>query len=422
MIYDLTKTTFQKLNTGDVLNIPYSGQAIAATIPAGKYTLEVWGAQGGYRTDSSKGGKGGYSKGTITLQNPQLVYIYSGGSGNSQTASGSSSVLTLGGFNGGGGRYRYYGGGGGSDIRIGTDSLYARVIVAGGGGSDGATSKTGMYGGGTSGGSSTESYGTGGGGGTQTEGGTGGSSNSGSFGMGGNGLYRSSGYGGAGGGGWYGGGGSYPDSSSDDDRGGGGGSGYVYTASNVANYPSGCLLNSNYYLTDTQIIAGNASFTDSDGQTVTGHEGNGYARITATEVFPTVPDAPKNLRVTTKEYFTLSITWNAVESTGYKVYKNGKLVSTQTKTTYTDSTIQPNETHLYEVAAYNSEGESERASLNVNTLYAYVADTVKITSAAISPTTVNTGGSFKISVSVTESVEILYPEWYFSGEIYTGES
>ena len=182
MIYDLTQTTFSELNTGDVLNVPYSGDKISVTLPAGVYTLETWGAQGGYRSSSTYGGKGGYSKGTITLQDPTNVHIYAGGSGNSKTASGNSSVLTEGGFNGGGSRYRYCGGGGATDIRIGTDSLYTRVIVAGGGGSDGATSKTGMYGGGTSGGTATQSYGSGGGGGTQTAGGAGGSNNAGTFG------------------------------------------------------------------------------------------------------------------------------------------------------------------------------------------------------------------------------------------------
>ena len=137
-----------------------------------------------------------------------------------------------------------------------------------------------MYGGGTSGGTATQNYGSGGGGGTQTAGGTGSSNNSGTFGQGGQGLSSSGGYAGAGGGGWYGGGGSYPDGSGDDDRGGGGGSGYVYTSSTASNYPSGCLLNSSYHLTDAQTIAGNTAFTSPTGTNETGHTGNGYIRIT----------------------------------------------------------------------------------------------------------------------------------------------
>lgn len=62
--------------------------------------------------------------------------------------------------------------------------------------------------------------------------------------------------------------------------GGGGGSGYVYTASTASNYPSGCLLNSSYYLTNAQTIAGNQSFpSPTSSSNETGHSGNGYARI-----------------------------------------------------------------------------------------------------------------------------------------------
>ena len=286
--YDLTTTTPSKLNMGDILNCPYSGSVQSITLPKGKYMLECWGAEGGYRSSTTYSGKGGYSIGIITLSEKTPIYLYTGGAGNTGKTSG--------GFNGGGKRQTYNGGGGASDIRIGTDSLYARVIVAGGGGSDGASNKTGMYGGGTTGGSSTQSYGTGGYGGTQT-----GLSISSwittipstslttqagaysGFGFGGNGIYRSNGYGGAGGGGWYGGSGAYPDGSGDDDKGGGGGSGYVYTLSTASNYPSGCLLDSSYYLDNASTTAGNIAFNSPDGASETGHSGNGYIRITVIE-------------------------------------------------------------------------------------------------------------------------------------------
>ena len=51
--YDLTNTipAAKDLVPGDILECPYSGAAISCTLPAGKYNLECWGAQGG---------KGGY--------------------------------------------------------------------------------------------------------------------------------------------------------------------------------------------------------------------------------------------------------------------------------------------------------------------------------------------------------------------------
>lgn len=301
------------IKTGDILNYDYTGSVQTITLPKGIYKLECWGAQGGYRSGATHGGYGGYSVGILTLEADVQLFIYTGGSGNTGGING--------GFNGGASRTTYNGGGGASDIRIGQDSLYARVIVAAGGGSDGASSKTGGYGGGETGGAATDGYGTGGGAGTQTAGGSGDNATSGSFGQGGAGTHRKSGYGGSGGGGWYGGGGCYPDSSGDDDKGGGGGSGYVYTASTASNYPSGCLLNSAYYLTEAQTIAGNTSMPSTTGSTETGHQGDGYVRITVIKTQSL--NMPVNIddvwKDTDSAYINIDGLWKSIESVHTKI-------------------------------------------------------------------------------------------------------
>ena len=256
-----------------ITNFAYTGAVQNyTTVCRGTHTLTVWGAQGG-----NAGGKGGYSTGVVNLNENMKLYIYVGGQG----STGSS-----GGFNGGGttGTTNGGSGGGASDIRIGTDSLYARVIVAGGGGGKGQDNcAAGGVGGGTTGGGSAnqDSCGTQAGGGTQTAGGAKGNysgtsgANTGTFGKGGNasdGQYD----GGGGGGGWYGGG---AGASAYYSNGGGGGSGYVYTSSTASSYPSGCLLNNSYYLTNASTTAGSSSFTGTSGSSETGHSGNGYARI-----------------------------------------------------------------------------------------------------------------------------------------------
>ena len=236
-----------------VTNFDYTGSAQTYTIATpGRYKLEVWGAQGG-TAGSKTGGRGGYSIGTLTISANTTLYVYVGGAGTSDNGTFTSCAVLAGGFNGGGyGRawngtsHNGGGGGGASDIRIGTDSLYARVIVAGGGG---GSSDNGS-------------------------GGVGGSSASYSFGSGQDTPYTG-GEAGGGGGGWYGG-----TAGTAENYPGNGGSCYVYTSSTASSYPSGCLLNSSYYLTDASSLTGSSSFTSPSGSLETGHAGNGYARIT----------------------------------------------------------------------------------------------------------------------------------------------
>ena len=231
-------------------NYDYSKEV---SLVPGTYTLEVWGAQGGSAADIGEsggtGGKGGYSKGDITLLETTTLYLKKGGASYFNDTIPSD----VGGFNGGGDSCLYdafnSGGGGASDIRIGTDSLYARVIVAGGGGGSMGSTDGGVGGGTTGSGISP---------GTQS------GSTGGSFGSG---FSCSSTDDAGGGGGWYGGGANS------------GGSGYVYTASTASNYPSGCLLNSTYYLTNAETYSGNQTFTDFNGSTVTGHSGEGSVRV-----------------------------------------------------------------------------------------------------------------------------------------------
>lgn len=399
------------MTAGDILDYAYTGAAQRVVLPPGRYRLECWGAQGGYRSNAAYGGKGGYSVGELTLSEETTLYVQVGGSGNTGK--------TAGGYNGGGKRSTYNGGGGGTDIRVGKDDLYARVIAAGGGGSDGASSKAGMYGGGESGGTNTANYGTGGGGGTQTAGGAGGSGNSGTFGAGGEGLSRSSGYGGAGGGGWYGGGGAYPDSSGDDDRGGGGGSGFVWTG---ANAPTGYLLGSEYHLANASTTAGSVSFTGPTGTAETGHSGDGYARITVLEVFPQGPEVPTGFRQTAKDYFSLGLAWDAAaDAAGYRLYRDGALLATLTGTSYTDSAVEPGESYRYSLIAYNADGESDPAELTASTLDGFAFRTITFSDAAFSVNPCDINAKTVLSLSAAETVLILEPEAWYSGDLYSGE-
>ena len=278
----------------------YTGSVQEVTLPAGKWKLEVWGAQGGDGIDNlaNAGGRGGYSFGSINLTTSTNLYVYVGGQGtNSESATG-------GGFNGGGNTgvsnnigETPGGGGGASDIRIGTDSLYARVIVAGGGGGAGIGAANRTYTGGAGGGFSgikgthiNNEYGDRlSNPGTQVSGGSLSSSNTtnatvGQFGIGGRGA-DGNGAGAGAGGGWYGGGGAGYGNA----MGGAaaGGSGWIYTVDDFDVWQNGnptdaanWLLNNSFYLTNAETLSGDQSFFDPDDIEVTGHSGNGYARIT----------------------------------------------------------------------------------------------------------------------------------------------
>ena len=258
------KVSLKLLKVPEIQNFAYTGAVQSVDLPAGKYKLEVWGAQGG-TTGSGIGGKGGYTTGIISLSKNTTLFIAAG-----QQGSTHGDVTNLHGFNGGG-----YGTGGGGDGGGATHIAYitgelssleaskSSVILVAGGGGGGSTysSSAGGYGGGISGGNGTAAqFGYGG---TQTEGGKGFNipsiGISGAFGLGGTSSKGNWSSGGGGGAGYYGGGsaGNGP---------GGGGSGYVSSS-----------------LSNAQTIAGNASMPATAGSTETGHTGNGYARITLVE-------------------------------------------------------------------------------------------------------------------------------------------
>lgn len=406
--YDLTTTTPAQLEKGDILNCPYSGEAKSITLPKGIYQLEVWGARGGRGPDGSGAsatsylvyGRGGYAKGTITFPSKNTaVHLYSGGAGADVTALKAAGYA--GGFNGGGsgGSLQYTssgtngaGGGGASDIRIGSTSLYARVLVAGGGGgaswiSSAASAQYGGAGGGPSGvaasygGSQNTSYFTVAQPGTQTSGGDGGkvssssygvAGNSGSFGSGGAGPSNTSSVvnsGAGGGGGWYGGGSGFAAKSGNQGH-AAGGSGYVYTEDSASNYPEGCLLNSAYYLSDVSLVAGNTSIVLPDGSSGAGVDDNGYVRVTVLEILPLV-GTPENFRTVSVSPDSITIAWDAAENAvGYTVYRNGVRITKQTAVTYTDTGLSYLTNYNYSVVAYDAdENESDAVLITATTTY-----------------------------------------------------
>lgn len=255
----------------------------------GNYDLQVWGASGGNSSSGYLGGNGGYSKGTISLNKDDVLYIYVGGKGLNGVNGNTSQV---GGYNGGGKSsgsssisYGIGGSGGGATHIAKVDGLLSTLsastsnilLVAGAGG--GAADYRGYIGG--AGGGTTGTTGIGynasrqATAGSQTTGGAPGynatTEMTGSFGKGGDAYSVSSRhtFSGGGGAGFY---------------GGGGGSGRSGTNSSYSRYTSGGGGGSGYI--DTSLS--NASTLDGTQSTIptvdgtgteTGHTGNGAAVI-----------------------------------------------------------------------------------------------------------------------------------------------
>lgn len=254
----------EELKAGDIIYCYSTRSQQSFDLSPGRYKLYCWGGDGGIHASRVNATRGGYAEGILSLQKMTPIHVNVGGAGVYDCLISRDYVFQLKpdlSWNGGGtpAEYGTYtlsrSGGGATDIRLTDDSLYSRVIVAGGcgGSSDGGF---GGAGGGESGGNANGTQGTNAGPGTQT--GSGVASEyqgiNGGFGYGGNG-YSVSGYnGGAGGSGWYGGSGTYPRAYYSVNRSGAGGSGYVLTAESYK--PIDYKLDQEYYLSDTVLTLG----------------------------------------------------------------------------------------------------------------------------------------------------------------------
>lgn len=91
----------------------------------------------------------------------------------------------------------------------------------------------------------------------------------------------------------------------------------------------------------------------------------GTGAFTAGPVVITVPSTPLNFMLSSSTDTTVTLSWGTVENaTGYKLYRNGSLLTILFSTSYTD-TIEPFTDYVYTLTAYNEKGESSPAILDV---------------------------------------------------------
>ena len=263
---------------GDTIEFYSIGKTNSIDLRPGTYQLKCYGA-GSFSTiyhndifaEENRYLKGGYAQGTLQLSQDAKLYVNVGGRGMSTALGGKVSentpeyaamIFPYNGFNGGGipnaTNPRTIRGGGATDMRIENNTLYDRIIVAGGAGSEGIDTgqnpprvNLGFNGGGEVGGGQklngivnspstdraapSDQY-------PQVAG---------SFGQGGFGSISAGRYfSGSGGGGWYGGSGA----KNSNYYWGNGGSGYVLTSNSYK--PPGYNVDDKYMLTNTVLTSG----------------------------------------------------------------------------------------------------------------------------------------------------------------------
>ena len=290
---------------GTIWTFDYTGGEQVFKVPvSGIYKLETWGAQGATDSENYYGGYGGYSIGTLKLNNNRLLYLYVGGKGkniNYKTENGTVYGYPNGGSVSSTGIFQsdvnFSSGGGSTHILAKSGSLSQFsdsqeniLLVAGGGGGACAwwqekgisqnVADNGGSGGGFIGMATEKNYNnTNPTGGSQSAGGFGGGNLggnpayswlNGSFGVGGGSAITTTYNISSGGGGYYGGGASWGGS-------GAGGSGYIGNTSlyNKSMYCYNCEESSEESTKTISTTCTSETPTENCSK-----QGNGYARIT----------------------------------------------------------------------------------------------------------------------------------------------
>ena len=159
--YGASESGNSDVAAGKVYTYDYTGSMKGITLPAGKYQLETWGAQGGDNKEYNLSGhNGGYAKGILELEDETTLYITVGGKGGDRTSriDQFNGTNNNGGFNGGGSGTGSAGPGGGGATHIAktpvvlasnggtTSSISGLLVIAGGGGGGSNTSYNHEYG------------------------------------------------------------------------------------------------------------------------------------------------------------------------------------------------------------------------------------------------------------------------------------
>ena len=89
------------------------------------------------------------------------------------------------------------------------------------------------------------------------------------------------------------------------------------------------------------------------------------------------PTTPTELTVIHKTYTAITLSWNDskdnVKVKGYQIFRDGKKITSSTKTVYTNTNLAPGKKYTYAVKAYDAAGNISAGSIEVSA--STIADT-----------------------------------------------
>ena len=83
--------------------------------------------------------------------------------------------------------------------------------------------------------------------------------------------------------------------------------------------------------------------------------------------------------------------------------------------------MEPGESYSYFLIAYNADGDSDPAALTASTLDGFAFRTITFSDAVFSINPCDINAKTVLSLSAAETVLILEPEAWYSGDLYSGE-
>jgi len=156
----------------------------------------------------------------------------------------------------------------------------------------------------------------------------------------------------------------------------------------------------------------------------TGYTGNGQtgSNLVCNDITP--PSIPTALAATVISSTQINLAWTAPTSiggtalAGYKIYRNGTQVGASVIPSYGDTTLTPNTTYSYTVAAYDGAGNiSARSAIISARTLPLVSPTVSIVAV---PTSVASGGSSTLTWSSTNATSCTASGGWSGSKVVSG--